>query len=126
MSDCSAPLHPFARRGLELFNAGEYFEAHELLEEAWRDEKGEIRALYQGILQAAVVYLHITRGNYAGATKVFARCQPLLNPWPATCRGVNVDLLRRSLLTVMESLTRLGPERIAEFDRSLFKAIDYE
>ena len=72
---CNAPLHPQAAEGLRLFNAGEYFEAHEALEDAWNAEPGKVRELYRGILQIAVVYLHITRGNYNGAVKVYGRSQ---------------------------------------------------
>ncbi len=125
MDDCSAPLPAAARHGLELFNRGEYFEAHEALEDAWRAEKGEIRYLYQGILQAAVMYLHITRNNHGGATKMFDRCVKLLAPWPDSCRGVDVDELRRDLSAVMEAVTRLGPERLEQFDTSLFKPVRY-
>lgn len=126
MEDCSAPLPPAARHGLELFNRGEYFEAHEALEDAWRAEKGEIRYLYQGILQAAVMYLHITRNNYEGARKMFDRCMKLLTPWPDSCRGVDVGRLCRDLSAVMEAITRLGPERLEQFDTSLFKPVRYE
>ena len=56
--------------GLKLFNKKKFFEAHEELEDAWRDETGEIRNLYQGILQVAVAYLHVTRRNFNGAVKV--------------------------------------------------------
>jgi len=72
---CSAPLHPQAAEGLRLFNAGKYFEAHEALEDAWNAETGRVRELYRGILQIAVVYLHVTRGNYNGAVKVYGRSQ---------------------------------------------------
>lgn len=126
MNDCSAPLPPAARHGLELFNRGAYFEAHEALEDAWRAEKGEIRSLYQGILQAAVMYLHITRNNYEGALKMFDRCIKLLAPWPDSCCGVDVGGLRRDLAAVMETITRLGPERLEHFDPSLFKPVRYE
>ena len=124
--DCSAPLHPLARRGLEAFNRREYFEAHELLEEAWREEKGPIRGLYQGILQAAVCYLHIERGNLNGGMRMYARCKPKLDNWPDTCRGVDVAGLRRSLSTVMEAVSRLGPENIHDFYLSLFQPISYD
>jgi hypothetical protein len=67
MSDCTGSLHPRAKKGLQLFNAGEYFEAHEALEDAWNAEEGSAKNLYRGILQTAVVYLHITRlGAVAG------------------------------------------------------------
>ena len=54
-SDCNEPLHPKAVEGLELFNRGHYFEAHEALEAAWREETHPVRELYRGILQAGVV-----------------------------------------------------------------------
>ena len=51
ITDCQGPLHPQAVYGMELFNQGRYFEAHEALEAAWRDESGPVRDLYRGILQ---------------------------------------------------------------------------
>ncbi|PWH12483.1 MAG: DUF309 domain-containing protein [Anaerolineae bacterium] len=126
MNRCSAPLPATVRHGLELFNLGEYFEAHEVLEEAWRAERDEIRALYQGILQAAVMYLHITRNNYEGAVKMYQRCMKLLAPWPEICQGVQVGELRRNLTSVLETITRLGPERLQHFDRKLLKPVRYE
>jgi predicted metal-dependent hydrolase len=86
--DCRGDLPPQAVLGLELFNRGEYFEAHEALEAAWRAESAPIRDLYRGILQAAVVYLHIRRRNYPGAIKVYQRCRKYLDRWGDSCRGV--------------------------------------
>jgi len=126
IDDCSAPLHPAASRGLALFNAREYFDAHEALEDAWRAEPGNIRVLYQGILQVAVTYLHIQRGNYEGAVKLGARARVKLTGWPDRCRGVDVAALRLDLERVLERLTRLGPRHIASFDQSLFQKIKVE
>ena len=126
MEDCSAPLHPQAAEGLRLFNAGEYFEAHEALEIAWNEEKGRVRDLYRGILQIAVTYLHITRGNYNGAVKVYGRSQRWMKDWPAVCRGIQVETLRRDAESVMRAVIRLGTERIGEFDRSLLKPVSWE
>lgn len=123
---CDAPLHPQAAEGLRLFNAGEYFEAHEALEDAWNEEKGKVRELYRGILQTAVVYLHITRGNYNGAVKVYGRSQKWMKDWPETCRGIQVGQLRRDAEAVIAEVTRLGLERIAEFDRSLLKPVKWK
>jgi predicted metal-dependent hydrolase len=113
-------LHPLALRGLQLFAAGEYFEAHEALEEAWREERGEVRGLYQGILQAAVFYLHLQRNNYPGARKMHQRCQTLLEGYPPLCRGVHVADLRRSLDTMLEEATRLGEGNLHRLRPSLF------
>ncbi len=69
---------------------GHYFEAHEALEDAWNAESGKVRDLYRGILQIAVIYLHITRGNYNGAVKVYGRSQKWMQDWPEVCRGIQV------------------------------------
>jgi uncharacterized protein len=120
---CNAALHPQAAHGLRLFNAGQYFEAHEALEDAWNAEHGKVRDLYRGILQIAVTYLHITRGNYNGALKVHGRSQKWMRDWPELCRGIQVGQLRRDAQAVIDEVKRLGLERIGEFDRSLLKPV---
>lgn len=126
MSDCTGRLHPRAREGLRLFNEGKYFEAHEALEAAWREEGGALRGLYQGILEAAVTYLHITRGNYAGAVKVYARSMRWLTRYPEVCRGVNVARLREDLTRAIREVENLGEAQLIEFDRALLKPIVWE
>jgi predicted metal-dependent hydrolase len=125
MDDCHGQLLPHAKDGLRLFNAGEYFEAHEALELAWREETGPIRDLYRGILQAAVTYLHMRRGNYAGALKVSERCMKWLSRWPDKCRGVNVAKLRADLSRAVEAWQRLGATRVHEMDWSLLKSVEW-
>jgi predicted metal-dependent hydrolase len=125
-NDCAGDLHPQAKKGIRLFNEGKYFEAHEALEAAWRAEAGPLRGLYQGILQAAVVYHHILRGNYAGAIKVYERSMKWLDAFPDSCRGVDVEKLRSDLSQVIAEVQRLGPEHINEFDRSLLKPVVWE
>jgi predicted metal-dependent hydrolase len=123
MTDCDGLLHPRALHGILLFNEGKYFEAHEELEAAWKEEKGEIRRLYQGILEAGVAYLHITRGNYAGAIKVYGRSMKWLKGWPENCRGVNVGQLRKDLEAAIAEVHRLGETGINDFDRSMLKPV---
>nr|MBP8164162.1 DUF309 domain-containing protein [Anaerolineales bacterium] len=115
---CNGLLHPQAIEGLKFFNDKQFFEAHEALEDAWREEQGPIRELYRGILQAAVVYLHIQRGNYNGAVKVHGRSMKWLREWAEVCRGVHVGKLRNDLDTVIQELQKLGREKINEFDSS--------
>lgn len=122
---CNAPLHPRALDGLHLFNAGEYFEAHEALEDAWNAETSKVRDLYRGILQIAVVYLHITRRNYDGAVKVYGRSLKWTKDWPEICRGIEVGKLRRDAEAVMNEITRLGRENISQFDRSLLQPVEW-
>lgn len=125
IESCNGDLHPKAVEGIRLFNAGEFFEAHEELETAWRDETGEVRELYRGILQVAVAYLHITRGNFEGAVKVYGRSLKWTQGWSDVCRGINLKRLRDDAEAVINELERLGKEKISEFDRTFFKPIQW-
>ena len=45
-------------RGLELIEEGDYFRAHEALEEAWRAAEPSERDFFQGLVHAAVAWHH--------------------------------------------------------------------
>jgi hypothetical protein len=126
MSDCTGTLHPQAEKGLQLFNAGEYFEAHEALEDAWNEEEGTVKNLYRGILQTAVVYLHITRGNYNGAIKVYNRSIKWLKDIPDICKGIHLGELKSNVQQVMAEIQKLGEEQITEFDTTLLKPVRWD
>jgi uncharacterized protein len=124
--DCQGELPDAAVRGLEHFNHGEYFEAHEFLEAAWRAETGPIRELYRGVLQVGVAYYHIQRGNYSGAVKLFARLRKWLEPFPDVCQGINLARLRQDVELVESELQRLGAQHIQHFNPSLFHPVEYQ
>ncbi len=116
-------IHPQAFAGMRLFNKGEYFEAHEALELAWRAESSTIRDLYRGILQVAVMYHHIQHQNFRGAVKVFQRCMPWLEPFPTACGGIEIGNLRQNCQAVYAELSRLGPQGIGHFNPIFLKPI---
>ena len=123
---CQQKLSEIAIRGLDAFNRGEYFEAHEILEEAWNHDPTPGRELYRAILQVAVAYLQIERKNYRGAMKMFLRLRQWIDPLPDVCRGVNVAKLRSDARQVHESLQTLGADHIDEFDQSLFTPVLFD
>jgi hypothetical protein len=55
-----------ARRGVALYNAGRFWQAHEALEVVWRQAVPPDRSLWQGLIQAAAAMLHRERGNHHG------------------------------------------------------------
>jgi predicted metal-dependent hydrolase len=123
MNTTPTSLHPKAIEGMKLFNEKKFFEAHEELETAWRAEKGEVRELYRGILQVAVFYLHITRGNYAGALKVYERSMKWLKIFPDIHFGIQVKKLRGDAENIASALRALGADRLHEFDSDLFQPV---
>jgi len=118
-------LSELARRGLEEFNRGEYFEQHELLEQAWLAEERPIREMYQGILQVGVAFFQIQQGNWPGAVKMFRRGLPRLRGLPDMCQGVNVAKFRRQAEEVHAAISELGPQRMGEFDLGRLPRIEY-
>src|SRR2546425_9210820 len=54
-------------RARELFNAGDYWAAHEALETVWRSIiSADAAPAWQGLIQAAAALLHWQRGNRHG------------------------------------------------------------
>jgi CheY-like chemotaxis protein len=122
---CGEPLPEGARRGIEEFNNGQYFEQHETLELVWRAEDRAVRDLYRGILQIGVALLQVERGNGAGARKMFERGFRWLEPFRPACQGVDVERLVREAQAVYQEVDRLGPARIGEFDRRVFPRVHF-
>lgn len=112
------PLSDLARRGVELFNAGEYYEQHDLFEAAWMEEERPIRDLYQGILQVGVAIFQIERGNWAGAVKMLRRGLPRLRDLPPICRGLRLDPFRAQMEAIHVDVSEGGPDALADFDFS--------
>jgi len=120
------PLPDVARQGVAEFNAGEYFEQHELLEDAWRAEERPIRELYQGILQVGVAFLQIQRGNWPGAVKVFRRGLPKLRGLPPICQGIHVAAFRTIAEELHTEISALEPAQLQNFNQARFPKITYE
>ncbi|WP_370333068.1 DUF309 domain-containing protein [Mycolicibacterium hippocampi] len=57
----------------DLLNQGLAFNAHEVLEAAWKGGPADERPLWQGLAQLAVGITHIQRGNLDGAITLLRR-----------------------------------------------------
>jgi len=62
-------------QSLALWNAGLFFELHELLETIWHGTRGPVRTGLKGLIQAAGVYVHCLRGNLAAARGLAGRAR---------------------------------------------------
>ena len=117
------PLHTEARKGIELFNLGEFYKAHEPLESAWMNTRSPERDLYQGILQIGLAYFQISQGNYRGAIKMFIRGQRNLEPLGKALLGVDITKLRADAKIVEETIRHLGQSHLHELDKGLIKPV---
>ena len=105
-------------KGIEEFNRGEFYECHEYLEDAWREESRQVRYLYQGILQIGVGFYHQENGNWRGATGLLKSGVARLEEFEPETLGLDVTRLVRESEWCLRELEELGRERVREFDRS--------
>lgn len=119
----SEQIHPQAKIGIDLFNRGEYYKAHEPLELAWMETSEPERVLYQGILQIGLAYFQIRRGNYRGALKMFKRGQKHLNSLEDSFLGVDIRKLQEEAQQVESKTRELGEDLLSELRGDLFKSV---
>lgn len=124
MATCDDLPPPGLLAGIELFNAREFYECHEVLEEIWLAEPGHIRTLYQGILQVGVAFYHHQRGNFRGATSLLETGITYLRAFVPSCMGVNVQRLVDDSIHAYAELQRLGRERMAELEPALIPRVE--
>jgi hypothetical protein len=96
--------------GLELFNAGEWFEAHEVWEDIWHMASGQRKRFYQGLIQCAVTLEHMRRGNPRGVVTVFASARSKFDGLPEVYMGVPVVRLLEELERMVEPVRRMPAE----------------
>src|SRR5438876_688018 len=80
-------------RGLALIRQRRFFEAHEVLEDAWRAVEAEERDFFQGLVHVAVAWYQAGRGNRVGcerqlekAARRLGRCR-CWSRWCGRCGG---------------------------------------
>jgi uncharacterized protein len=80
--------------GLEAYAAGDFFEAHELMEPAWMGTADPAeRALIQGLIKVAAADVHAVRGNAAGIRRNLEGARDRLQSGAGgTITGVDLDV----------------------------------
>ncbi len=80
--------------GIELFNSGRYWDAHEAWEHEWMpDRKGPESGFYKGLIQVAAGCLHYQRHNRRGAVNKWRSGAGYLRAYPAVHRNVRIGEL---------------------------------
>lgn len=92
-------VDPRFTKGLELFNHGEYFECHEVIEDLWLETSPDDpnRDLYKGVIQAAAAIYQLERGISSGATGLFKTSVKYLEIYRPKALGLDVGKLIQEL-----------------------------
>src|SRR6266487_5269553 len=92
------------REGIKLFNSGEFFEAHEVLEDVWCAAPAAEKRFLQGLIQVAVALHHHSKENRVGARSLLARARRNLSGYPDEIGGIALKPLTESLALLQETL----------------------
>jgi hypothetical protein len=79
------------RRGLEQFNGGEFFAAHETWEDLWNDSVGMEKQLLQGLVQIAAGYSKVESGIRGGAVKLLSRGAAIVAQFAPSALGLTLN-----------------------------------
>jgi predicted metal-dependent hydrolase len=101
-----ADRDPRLQRGVELFHAGLYYEAHEVLEEAWNHAARRERFFVQSLVHCAVAWHHATHGNFEGAVSQARRAMRKLAGYLPEHGGIQTRALLADLNRWMEAWQR--------------------
>ncbi|MCH1540836.1 MAG: DUF309 domain-containing protein [Candidatus Poseidonia sp.] len=84
------------QEGLERFDAGRFWHAHESWEDLWNELKARMAPqrevlLIQGLIQTAALLLHHEQQKVRGVSNQWAKLEPKLKGWTVAW-GLNISL----------------------------------
>ena len=109
------------KRGLDEYDKGDYFEAHEAWEDLWSDYNFPDRKFVQGLIQLSVSFVHLGNGNLIGAKNLLKKCQQKFDDYNGIHREINLSDLKSSIEAVEIVYSELNDCR--DFDWDLVPAL---
>jgi hypothetical protein len=95
--------------GLRLYDAGEFFAAHEAWESVWLTAPEPEKTFLQGLIQVTAAFHHWQRKNYLGTERLLRAALRRLERYPACFGGISVDLLRDDIRAWLKELEAGAP-----------------
>jgi predicted metal-dependent hydrolase len=87
-------LYARLEEGINFFNREYFFEAHDALEELWREAREQVqRDLFHGLVNIATGFYHYRMGNRKGMQSQLQKGVDKLSQVPPKCLGMNIEKL---------------------------------
>jgi hypothetical protein len=112
-------LEPMFEEAIALFNGGDYYACHDVLEEIWHNAWQSDRAFYQGILQIAVGLYHLNSQNWHGATILLGEGTSRLPVYLPDYQTINIESLLEDSLYILKAVQIGGQESLPSILKSL-------
>ena len=108
----------------ELIDSGRPFQAHEVLEAAWKAAPARERELWRGLAQIAVGLTHIQRGNSRGAVTLLRRgAGQVTGAALAPPHDIDADGVARAATSLADRIERDGPAGLASLDQASLRIV---
>ncbi len=92
------------QEGAALFNAGRFFDCHEVWEDVWNAQPPSERIFLQGLIQVAVGCEHFRRNNLRGAASLLEQGLRKIRKYGPRHRGVRLAQLDREASEALEGI----------------------
>ena len=96
--------NPQLSEAIALFNRGDWYACHDLIEDLWHQCQGPDRQALQGLLQIAVAQLHLERQNLRGATVLMGEGLGRLKPYGSEALGLDLPPLLAAVSRRLQAL----------------------
>ncbi len=91
------------------FNLGLYFEAHEVLEDLWLEDRlGRDGSFYKGLIQLAAAFVHLERNRPGPAAALFDRARTHLGKYASPHEHLDVSAVRALMADWRNRLAQSG------------------
>jgi uncharacterized protein len=85
------------QKGLDAFNSGHFYDAHEHWEEVWLESRNPEKMFLQGLIQVAAAFHHYSRANNLGCRNLLHAGLLKLEFFPEEHWGLAIEPLRASV-----------------------------
>lgn len=109
-TEALAGLPPHYAGFFSCFNAGLYFEAHDVLEELWLAEgkAGSNHAFYKGLIQWAGAFVHLQKGRLRPAVALFDLAAANLRRYPTPHQRLDLTLALEEIRSWRQAIESSG------------------
>jgi uncharacterized protein len=98
-------LSPHYAGYFELFNAGKFYEAHDVLEHIWlKDKHGANGNFYKGLIQLAGAFVHLQKNRLRPAAALLKLARANLENFPRAHEQLNLQTVRALIETWLADL----------------------
>jgi len=100
-------IRPRFEYAVSIFNKGEFYICHDLLEDIWYEVRDDSRNFYQGLVHLAVGLYHLTvKKNPKGALLQLEKCIKKLSPYKPEFEGVETAKLVENVKDIISGIKK--------------------